>query len=84
MKGKFDDIWDDMCADIEAKKVPKTELPETVDLSKIGEQMEKAALEAFKKAAASAGEDPEDDEVPEKTDLEDDANNLEENNEEDL
>lgn len=83
MKGKFDDIWDDMCADIEAKKVPKQEIPDTVDLSKIGEQMEKAALEAFKKAAASAGEDPEDVE-PEKKDPEEEANNLEENNEEDL
>ena len=59
MKGKFDDIWDDMCADIEARKAPQQVLPEMVDLSKIGEQMEKAALDAFKKAAETSASDPE-------------------------
>ena len=65
MKGKFDDIWDDMCADIEARKAPAPVLPEMVDLSKIGEQMEKAALEAFKKAAEAAVSDTEEIKDPE-------------------
>lgn len=82
MKGKFDDIWDDMCADIEARKAPQQVLPEMVDLSKIGEQMEKAALDAFKKAAEAAASDPEDIKVsepdPEPDDIETDDNEKEE------
>lgn len=83
MKGKFDDIWDDMCADIEARKDPQQVLPEMVDLSKIGEQMEKAALDAFKKAADTAASDAEEvnklsDPDPEPDDIETDDKEKEE------
>ena len=83
MKGKFDDIWDDMCADIEARKAPQQVLPEMVDLSKIGEQMEKAALDAFKKAAETAAADAEEIKLSE-PDPEPDDIETDEKEEEDL
>ena len=49
MKSRFDDFWDDYCKDIEAD-APRQEPAPTVDLTKLGEQMEAAVKKAFESA----------------------------------